>query len=96
MRTTSSDPPRRPAVRMACSLALILALAHGTTGCAHQLSNAELAAGVVTVAAIAGAAVMLSGCNELTTQCRTPEGRIIRPGPSFPDSMTPPHATPLP
>lgn len=94
MRLTSSDPPRRPAARMACHLALVLALAHGTTGCAHQLSNAEFAAGVVTIAAIAGAAVMLSGCNELTTQCRTPEGRIIRPGPSFPSSLVVPPAIP--
>lgn len=93
MRIASSDPPRRPAVRRARSLALALALAHATTGCAHQLTNAELATGVVMVAAVAASAVMLSGCNELTTQCRTPEGRIVRPGPSFPSSLVVPQAT---
>jgi hypothetical protein len=87
MRTSSTDPLRRPAARMACSLALILALAHGTTGCAHQLTNAELAYGVVMVAGVVALGVVLSGCNELTTQCRTPEGRILRPGPSFPASL---------
>lgn len=91
MRTSSSDPPRRPATRMACSLALALALAHGTTGCAHQLTNAELATGVVMVAGVAALAVVLGGCNELTTQCRTPEGRVLRPGPSFPAALVLPH-----
>jgi hypothetical protein len=49
MPTTSRDPPRRRTARTACSLALVLALAQGTTGCAHQLTNAELAAGAVMV-----------------------------------------------
>jgi hypothetical protein len=92
MRTTSRDRPRRRA-RATCGLALALALVHGTSGCAHQLTNAELAAGAVTVAAIAAAAVMLSGCNELTTQCRSPEGRTLRPGPSFPSLEIPGHAS---
>ena len=91
MRTTPREP--RPRARAACGLALILALAHGTSGCAHQLSNAELAAGAVTVAGVAAIAVMLSGCNELTTQCRTPEGRILRPGPSFPALEIPGHTS---
>lgn len=93
MRTTSSDLPRRRA-RTACGLALVLALVHGTTGCAHQLTNAEFAAGVVMVAGVAAAAVMLSGCNELTMQCRTPEGRVLQPGPSFPALDIPGHASP--
>jgi hypothetical protein len=91
MRTSSSDPPRRPAARMACGLALVLALAHGTTGCAHQLTNAELAYGVVMVVGVAALAVTLGSCNELTMQCKTPEGHVIRPGPSFPSALVLPH-----
>jgi hypothetical protein len=86
MRTTSRDRPRRRA-RSACGLALVLALVHGSSGCAHQLTNAELATGVVMVAGIAALAVTLGGCNELTTQCRSPEGRVLRPGPSFPSAL---------
>ena len=93
MRTTSWDPPRRRA-RSACGLALVLALLHGGSGCAHQLTNAELATGVVIVAGVAALAVTLGGCNELTTQCRSPEGRIIRPGPSFPALAMPDHLGP--
>jgi hypothetical protein len=76
---------------MACRLALVLALAHGTTGCAHQLTNAEVAYGVVMVAGVTALAFTLGGCNELTTQCRSPEGRVIRPGPSFPSALVLPH-----
>lgn len=60
-------------------------------GCARQLTNAERAYGVVMVVGIAALGVARSGCNELTTQCRTPEGRILRPGPSFPASVVVPH-----
>lgn len=87
---TSSDRPGRRA-RIACGLALVLALVHGSGGCAHQLTNAELASGVVMVAGIAALAVVLGGCNELTTPCRTPEGRVLRPGPSFPSALVVPH-----
>lgn len=52
MPTSSHDSPRRRATRSACGLALALALALGTTGCAHQLTNGELAVGAVAVAAI--------------------------------------------
>ena len=90
MRTTSSDLPRRRA-RSACGLALVLALVHGTSGCARQLTNAQLAYGVVMVAGIVALGVALGGCNELTTQCRSPEGRVLRPGPSFPSALILPH-----
>jgi hypothetical protein len=91
MRTSSSDPPRRPAARMACSLALVLALAQGTTGCAHQLTNAEFAYGVVMVVGAAALAVTLGTCNELTMQCKTPEGRVLQGGPSYPSALVLPH-----
>ncbi|HEX3763665.1 MAG TPA: hypothetical protein VHW23_33440 [Kofleriaceae bacterium] len=60
MRTTSDDSPRRGTARSACGLALVLALAHGTTGCAHQLTNEEFAAGAVGVALVV-ATVVVSG-----------------------------------
>ena len=92
MRTTSRDRPRRRA-RSACGLALVLALVQGTSGCAHQLTNTELATAVLAAAGITAAAVMLSGCNELTMQCRSPEGRVTRPGPSFPSIEIPGHTS---
>jgi hypothetical protein len=86
MRPTSRKPPRRGAARSACGLALVLALAHGTTGCAHQqLTNADVVFGAVAVAAVvAGAVLMTSSCNELTTQCRPGEGRIVQLAPDAP------------
>jgi len=65
MPTPSDDSPRRRTARSACGLALVLALAHGATGCAHQLTNEELAVGAVGVAALVAAAVVTgpwSGC----------------------------------
>jgi methionine-rich copper-binding protein CopC len=52
-------------------LALVLALAHGTAGCAHQqLTNRQVAAGAVTAAAVITLTLLLSvQCNELTMQC---------------------------
>jgi hypothetical protein len=84
MRTTSRAPARRRA-GSACSLALVLALAHGTTGCAHQLTNTEFVVGAVAVTALVGAALLMtSDCNELTTQCRPGEGRIVQLAPAPP------------
>ncbi len=90
MRTTSSDPPRRRVARSACGLALVLALAHGTTGCAHgQLTNTEFMVGAVVVTGVVAAALLMtSGCNELTTQCRPGEGRIVQLAPSPPTPVT--------
>jgi hypothetical protein len=84
MRIPSCDPPRRPATRMVCRIALALALAHGTTGCAHQqITDTEFMFGAAAVAGIvAGALLMTSECNELTTRCRPGEGRIIQLAPS--------------
>jgi len=86
MRTTSSDSPPRRVARPAAGLALALALAHGTTGCAHgQITNTEFVVGaVVVVGLVAGALLMTSNCDELTTQCRPADGRIVRLGPSMP------------
>jgi methionine-rich copper-binding protein CopC len=52
-------------------LALVLALANGATGCAHQqLTNRQVAAGAVTAAAVITLILLLSvQCNELTMQC---------------------------
>jgi hypothetical protein len=77
MRTTP-DAPRRGLGRAAARLALVLALAHGTTGCAHQLTNAELATGALFVTAVvAGAFLAGTGhCNDLTTRCPPPEDRL--------------------
>jgi hypothetical protein len=51
--------------------ALVLALALGTSGCAHkQLTNKQVAVGVVSVAAVVGLVILLSiQCNDLTEQC---------------------------
>lgn len=77
MRTTP-DAPRRGLGRAATCLALVLALGHGTTGCARQLTNAELATGVLFVAAVtAGALLAGTGhCNDLTTRCAQPDDRL--------------------
>lgn len=85
MRTTSNDSPRRRTARRASGLALVLALAHGTTGCAHQLTNSEFAAGAVGVALVA-AGIAIGGpwsfrCSELTTPCGTPEQHVPAPVP---------------
>jgi len=58
MPTPSHDSPRRRATRSACGLALVLALALGTTGCAHQLTNTEFAVGAVAVAAIVAISIV--------------------------------------
>ncbi|HEX3763681.1 MAG TPA: hypothetical protein VHW23_33520, partial [Kofleriaceae bacterium] len=72
MRTPSSGPPPRRVARSACGLALAVALAHGTTGCAHgQLTNTEFVVGAVVVVGLVGLALLkATDCNELTTQCR--------------------------
>jgi hypothetical protein len=85
MRTPSNDSPRRRTARSALGLALVLALAHGTTGCAHQLTNAEFAAGAVGVALVA-AGIAIGGpwslrCSELTMPCETPEQHVPSPVP---------------
>ena len=76
MRNTS-DAPRRTRGRAAACLALVLALGHGTTGCARQLTNAELATGVLFVTAVAAGALLAgtARCNDLTTRCPQPEDR---------------------
>ena len=54
-------------------LALILALAHGTAGCAHQLTNRDVALGLVVAAGLT--VIVIAGgktCNELTTSCPRP------------------------
>ena len=58
MSPASHDSPRRRAARSACGLALVLALAHGTTGCAHELTNEQLAVGAVAVAAIVAISIV--------------------------------------
>ena len=87
MRPTSSDSLRRRA-RSACGLALALALGHGTTGCAHQqLTNTDVAVGVIAAAAVVGGVMLMSvHCNELTRQCR-PSGADT--GPLSPDAPPP-------
>lgn len=90
MPTTSSDPPRRRTARMACSLALVLALAHGTTGCAHQLTNAELATAAVAVGVfVVGPVLAGVYCSE----CRSTGSYASLPPPEL--STGNPHA-PLP
>lgn len=80
---------------MVCRIALALSLARGTTGCAHQqISNTEFMFGAAAVAAlVAGALLMTSDCNELTTRCRPGEGRVIQfaPPPSAALLPAPPH-----
>jgi len=74
MRTTS-DPLRPRVARKVCGLAVAVALDHGTIGCAHQqLTNTDVAVGVIAAAVIAGA-IVLEGvhCHELTSQCRSGE-----------------------
>lgn len=53
------------------SLALAAALSVGATGCGgKQLTNKQVATGVIAVAAVVGIVVLLSlQCNELTEQC---------------------------
>jgi hypothetical protein len=93
MRPTSPDRSRRRAARTACGLALILALAHGTTGCAHQLTNAEFAAGAVAVGLFVGVPVLLA------IECDRPGVECVSTGsytnPPAPMSTAHPHA-PLP
>jgi hypothetical protein len=52
-------------------LALALALAHGSAGCAHQqLTNADVALGAVVVAAVVGLMMLPSvPCDELRSDC---------------------------
>jgi hypothetical protein len=54
-------------------VALALALSLSTAGCSHnhQLSNKQVAIGVISAAAIVGLIVLLSygQCNELTDVC---------------------------
>lgn len=70
MRTTSRDPLRRR-TRSACGLALALALASTTPGCAHQLTNADLAVGVIAAAVVVGGVALWSvHCNEAAMRCR--------------------------
>ncbi len=91
MRTTSSDPPRRRVARTACSLALVLALAQGTTGCAHQLTNAEFAAGAVAIGLLVGVPVLLTiECGRPGVEC-VPTGSYTSPPPD-PMSAASPHA----
>ena len=81
MRSTPGHPPRRTA-RSACGLALVVALAHATTGCAHQITNTEFVVGAIAATAlVAGALLMTSDCNELTTTCRPGSGRIVKLAP---------------
>lgn len=71
MRTTPRPPSR---IRRLC-LALVAMLTPGTFGCAHQqLTNTDVALGVVAAGVVVGAMV-LSGthCNELTSQCQSGE-----------------------
>jgi hypothetical protein len=53
-------------------LALVVALAHGSAGCAHkQLTNRQVATGAIAAVAVVGLIVLLSlQCDELTSQCR--------------------------
>jgi hypothetical protein len=88
MRTSTTDPLRRRVVPKVCGLALAAALAHGATGCAHrQLTNSDVAIGVVAAAVIAGAMVIGgTHCNQLTSQCRSGEsttGPLPPPSPGF-------------
>jgi hypothetical protein len=53
-------------------LALVVALATASAGCAHkQLTNRQVAVGVVAGVAVVGLVVLLAlQCNDLTTDCR--------------------------
>jgi hypothetical protein len=98
MSTPPHDSPRRRATRSACGLALVLALAHGTTGCAHQLTNADLAVGALAVAAVVAVSIVTpspwSPC-ATSFSCPTPswtsDDQVAHPIP--PVLSTRPHAT---
>lgn len=84
MPATSSDPPRRRVVRSACSLALALALAHGASGCVHQLTNADLAAGAIGVGLfVGGPALILILCRKPNVECRSTGSHANPPAPEL-------------